>query len=106
MKTSRPKPALRAVLRAARTLSGLMVSMPSLSCLPVGLVRFAVALLPDLVLAHALEGGGGGLHVQLVVLRVAALDGEAREEHQARPGLHAAQELAQRLQVDLPDLEV
>ena len=47
------------------------------------------------------------LDVQLVrLVRVAALERQAGEEDQARPGLDPAHELGQALQVDLADLEV
>src|SRR5882672_5148522 len=59
-----------------------------------------------LLLAQPLERRRRRLDVELLRLGVALLDREPREEDEARPRLEAAQELRERLQVDLADLDV
>src|SRR4051812_35193758 len=88
-------------MRRRRMASGDGFFMSS-SLVTVGRAR----LLLGLVLAHALEGRGRRLDVELLLVGEAPLDREAREEDEAWPGLEPAHELHERLQPHLANLDV
>src|SRR5260221_7416947 len=90
--------------RRRRRVSGEgLLSSIALLLLP-GVAR--AGLLLDLVLADALEGRRRRLDVELLGVGEAALDREAREEHEARSRLEPPHEPRERLEPDLADLDV